>query len=93
MRVKRFILQWLWILPLLIWFVLTVQARLSDETKEIVDDLRWKHYGYATLYATDDTIFYDPIEYEWMSMTFDNGILYIETQDSTWYIEMQRKEE
>jgi len=68
---------------------------LSDETQEQVEDLRMKHYGLTSgfLYVTDDTLFYRPQEYEWWSVTFDDGILYVETQDGTWFIEMQRKEE
>lgn len=93
MRVKRFILKWIWVLPLLVWFALTVQAGLSDETQELVEDLRWKHYGYSSLYATSDTIFYDPVDYTWTSIWFEDGVLYIKTQDGTWFVEMQRKEE
>ena len=95
MRAKRFILQWLWILPLLIWFALTVQAKLSNETKELVDDLRIKHYGYSALFyiPKDSDLLMDWTDYYSWTMTFENGTLYIETQDGKWFIEMKRKEE
>ena len=30
-------------------------------------------------------------DYEWWSITFDNGILYVTTQDGKWFIEMEKK--
>ena len=90
----RFILQWIWIIPLLIWFVLTAYAGLSNETEELVNDLRWKHSGFITT-ETQNIIEYDSnIVYEWWSMTFDDetGILYVETQDGKWFVEMKAVE-
>ena len=68
----------------------TTQVSLSDETRELVDGLWWKHYGGS---LTGNVISYDPLSYWSWSMSFDNGILTIETSDGTWFIEMQRKEE
>ena len=61
---------------------------LSDETKELVEDLRWKHYGSGTFYMSD-------FVYDWLNVSFDdeNGILYVETNNGMWFIQMQRKEE
>lgn len=63
---------------------------LSDETKEIVEDLRWKHNPFL--------VYDDSIEVVWQDywswhIYFEDGTFYVETQDSTWFIEMQRKEE
>ena len=70
--------------------MLTVHAGLSNETKEMVDDLRWKHYGYSTLYYVDDSISVDwSFYYQW-TMYFEDGKLYVETQDGKWFIEMER---
>lgn len=90
MKIKRFILKWIWLVPLIIWIALTVQAKLSDDTKELVDDLRWKHYGHS---ITDNILTFDPLDHWSYSINFDNGRLTIETQDGTWFIEMRRKEE
>jgi len=66
---------------------------LSDETIEIVNDLRWKHYGLGTLFASDTTDW--DFVYDWTTISFDDelGILYVETNNGTWFVEMQRKEE
>jgi len=67
---------------------------ISDEAKGLVDDLRWKHYGCSSLICTKgDIIYYDPIEYTYLSISFEDGVLYVETNNGTWFIEMQRKEE
>ena len=91
MKVKRFILQWIWLLPLLIWFALTVHAKLSDETLQIVDDLRRKH----NLYSITGDVLYSNFDYEWWSFYFEDGKLFIETQDGKWFVEMKevRKDE
>ena len=90
----RFLLQWIWLLPLLIWFALTVtaptEAELSDETKKIVDELWWKHYGSS---IADNVISYDPLSHWSWLMTFDDGVLTIKTSDGTWFIEMTKVEE
>lgn len=65
---------------------------LSDETKELVENLRWKHYGYGTLYCSDESVV-RYVEPEWESLYFEDGTLYVETKDGTWFIEMQRKED
>jgi len=70
-----------------------VFAKLSDETKDLVKDLRIKHYGLDTLYVSD-TIDWDFV-YDWTAMTFDDesGILYVETNNGKWFIEMKKVEE
>ena len=72
-----------------------VFAQLSDETLEIVNDLRWKHYGHGFLICTDGSLFYDgTIEWtrDYLSISFDSekGILFVETQDGKWFIEMEK---
>ena len=69
---------------------LTAQAKLSDDTLKEVEKLRWKNYIYST---ANGVISYDPLIHWEYSINFDNGRLTIETQDGTWFIEMQRKEE
>ena len=71
--------------------VYTDQRGISDEAKELVDDLRMKHYGLATFYCSDAMI--ADFVYDWWSMTFEDGILYVETQGGEWFIEMERKGE
>ena len=69
------------VILLMLFFVIMVSADLSDDTNELVNDLRWKHYGYGTLYSdSSNSIDWDFV-YEWVSITFDDedGILYIET--------------
>ena len=61
---------------------------LSDETKELVEDLRWKHYP---SWVMDDIDEWWAQSYPYIK--FDDGILYIVDDDVTWFIEMQRKEE
>ena len=67
------------------------QVSLSDETKGLVEDLRTKHYGLGTFYCSDAMI--ADFVYDWWGMTFEDGILYIETQNGEWFIEMKRKED
>ena len=65
---------------------------LSDETQELVDDLRWKHYGYVTLYS-DSTITIDYTDYYQWTMYFEDGKLFMETLDGKWFIEMEKMKE
>ena len=69
-------------------------AELSNEVKADIENLRMKHYEIGTfIYANEDTKYYRPQEYKWTSIYFEDGILYIETQDGKWFIEMKRKED
>ena len=87
---------------LLILLILSslVFAKLSDETLELVNDLRWKHYGYGTLDITGvlsmSDAEYIETQIEWtrdfFSMWIEDGILYVETQDGKWSIEMEKEE-
>lgn len=66
-----------------------VYAKLSDETLKIVNDLKWKHFGWIVL--DDDVVLYDSdFVYEWWSFYFEDGKLFIETQDGKWFIEMEK---
>ena len=66
------------------------QVSLSDETKDLVEDLRWKHYGHGTLYATSDNFI--GWNRDFLSIFAKDGILYVETQDGQWFIDMQEVE-
>jgi len=83
---------------IIILLILTsfVYAKLSDETLKTVDDLRWKHYGYG--FCLDDisgTVFINDsnLNYEWWNFYFEDGKLFVETQDGKWFIEMEKIEE
>jgi len=95
LKIKKFILKWLWLVPLLIWMTLTVQASLSDETKELVDNLNMKHYEYGTLYASGDVLTVNPFDYWSYTINFeeDTGRFVIETSNGKWYIEMKKEEQ
>ena len=72
-------------------------AKLSDETLKTVEELRWKHYGYWGLFITDinnclvstTNSNIEWIEYDYWTMTFEDGKLFIETQDGKWFIELK----
>lgn len=74
-----------------------VSAKLSDETLDIVNNLSMKHYGYGTIYMSDTTFMTATTDwdfvYDWTNITFDdeNGILYIETNNGKWFIEMKER--
>lgn len=65
------------------------QVSLSDEAKELVEDLRWKHYPFWVQADILDEWWVQQYPY----IKFEDGILYIVDEDVTWFIEMQRKEE
>lgn len=71
-------------------------AKLSDETLEEVNDLRWKHYGYGSI-TLDYTLFLNADTLEWtrdfLSIKVEGDRLIIETQDGKWFIEMEKIEE
>lgn len=63
------------------------EAKLSDETLEIVEDLRWKHYPFASGFTQPDI--------EWWAqqypyIKFEDGILYIVDENVTWFVEMEK---
>lgn len=98
MKIKNFILRWVWLLPLLIWFALTVHAKLSDETNELVDDLRYKHYSYGTLYCPDTSIIsWEPTPIELVDIPL-NVLMQVKgwevlINDECYYILLVEKEE
>ena len=62
----------------------------SDETQELVEDLRWKHYPFSCYVEQPDIEWWaQRYPYIW----FEDGTFYVTTEDVTWFIEMQRKEE
>ena len=72
-------------------------ANLSDETLEIVDDLRWKH-SFGTLICDNIAgVLISDGQIEWtqnfLSMWVEDGIFYVETQDGKWFVEMEKIEE
>ena len=96
MKIRMFGVVCLSILVIVLTSLLMVNA-LSDENEELVNDLRWKYYGsgFITTETQIDWLEYDiNIDYEWWSMTFDDetGILYVETQDGKWFVEMKAVE-
>ena len=65
-----------------------VSAKLNEETLKSVEALRLKQYlDSGTLFYSDisDTNFV----YEYWSMTFEDGKLFVETQDGKWFVEMK----
>ena len=76
------------IIIILLLFSVMVLAKLSDETLDLVEGLRLKHYGYnkygGTFYNSNFVYIFD-----WWSMTFEDGKLFVTTQDGKWYIEMK----
>ena len=80
-------------------------AKLSDETLKTVDGLRWKHYGCGTIDITDVSEWISigtcgtastidsNFDYKWWNFYFEDGKLFVETQDGKWFIEMEKIEE
>ena len=71
------------------------QRGLSDDTLKIVEVLRWKHYGHGVcLYSIDvnDIVLVNDgdFDYEWWSFYFEDGNLFVNTQDGKWVIEMKK---
>jgi len=76
------------IIIILVLCSVIVSAKLNEETLKSVEALRLKQYLHSvTLFYSDisDTNFV----YEYWSMTFEDGKLFVETQDGKWYIEMK----
>ena len=66
-------------------------AKLSDETWKDINTLRWKHYSNNCI--TYNTLYCDvsDFDYEWTSIYFEDGKLFIETKDGKWFIEMKKE--
>ena len=85
-----------WIIVILTLFFcgLLVYAKLSDETSEEVDKLRFKHYMQVT--DLDYSLFYcaeeNTIKWtrDFLSIKVEDDKLIIETQDGKWFIEMEK---
>jgi len=79
-------------------------AKLSDETLEEIEKLRWKHYYYYQgelfhLESISGDSIINPVfvDYRWtnafLSIKVEGDRLIIETQDGKWFIEMEKMEE
>ena len=102
MKAKDVIIGLLFLAAIVLVFVVIFSmpsGALSDETKEIVNNLRWKHYGHGDLSditwgicETDRTFVWNP---DWETIMFDDetGILYCETPKGKWYIKMKEVKE
>jgi len=80
------------IIIILVLCSVIVSAKLNEETLKSVEALRLKQC------LDSGTLFYSDISdanfvYEWWSMTFKDGKLFVETQDGKWFIEMKEVEE
>ena len=105
MKAKDIIIGLLFLAAIVLVFVVLFSipsGALSDETKEIVNNLRWKHYGHpcylwwdnitfgTTNIGTSNVLINDSnLDYEWWSFYFEDGKLFVETQDGKWYIKMK----
>ena len=85
------------VLAVLLMISLLVSANLSDETLEIVEDLRWKHYGQGKVLdcieITQEEMDKWTIQHQWLSIWFEDNKFYVETQDGKWFIEMEKMKE
>ena len=71
------------------------EAELSDETLEEVRKLSYKHYGWykGDLISTGvPFVANDSIKWtrDFLSIWVKDGKLFVETQDGTWFIEMEK---
>ena len=98
MKIKDIIIGFLFLAAIVLVFVILFSfpsGALSRETKELVEDLRMKHYGYtkgdiSSLFSTGNVnISSSCFDYEWWSFYFEDGKLFVETQDGKWYIKMK----
>lgn len=71
-----------------------VSAKLSDETLEMVERLSYKHYGHGTaincIEITQEEMDMWEIQHQWMSIWFEDGEFFVETQDGKWFVEMEK---
>jgi len=71
---------------------------LSDGTKELVKDLRWKHYGYGTLYCPDTNVIrWEPTPIELVDIPL-NVLMQLKgwevlVNDECYYVLLVKKEE
>ena len=81
------------IIIVILSLITIIGMTMSDETSQTVNDLRWKHYGYGELICLDSTDYMSVtssgFDYEWTSIYFKDGKLFVETQDGKWFIEME----
>lgn len=82
------------IIIILLLFSVMVSAKLSKETLEKIEELRFKYYWYGLnlINIDDDTITnYGNCNfiYEWTAFWFEDGKLFVETQNGEWFIEMK----
>ena len=100
MKAKDIIIGLLFLAAIVLVFVVLFSipsGALSDDTLIEVNKLCKKHYGHPCyLWCTDITASTDYISvtsddfvYEWWSFYFEDGKLFVETQDGKWYIKMK----
>jgi hypothetical protein len=69
-----------------------VSAKLSEETLRTIENLWYKHYGSGSIGPSIGCDTHDgdcDFVYEWWSMTFEDGKLFVKTQDGKYFIEMK----
>jgi len=65
------------------------QTSLSSETQELVEDLRWKHYPFFYAVGVDDWVVW---EQSYPYISWEDGVLYVTTEDEKWLIQMEKME-
>ena len=81
------------IIIILVLLILTGIAQQVDNSEydKYIEELREKYYGSGIFFqdVTNDWAFV----YEYWSMTFEDGKLFVETQDGKWFVEMKEIKE
>ena len=90
---EKFGVYCLSILVIVLTSLLMVNADLSNETKDIVENLRLKNGWVAPLKFTSGTLIInmDNYIYDFMTISFKDDKLFVETQDGKWFIEMEKE--
>ena len=93
MKIEKFGVYCLSILVIVLTSLLMVNADLSNETKDIVENLRLKNGWVAPLKFTSGTLIInmDNYIYDFMTISFKDDKLFVETQDGKWFIEMEKE--
>ena len=101
MKAKDIIIGLLFLAAIVLVFVVLFSipsGALSDDALIEVNKLCKKHYGHpcylwyvdinSSLVSTTNSNI-DWVEYDYWTMTFEDGKLFVETQDGKWYIKMK----
>ena len=100
MKAKDIIIGLLFLAAIVLVFVVLFSipsGALSDDALMEVNKLCKKHYGhpcylwFTNITASTDyiSVTSDDFVYEWWSFYFEDGKLFVETQDGKWYIKMK----